>query len=117
MEETKCYCGHTTTCDCGPEQDFKDIELPQQERQETLEEAAERYDSQYINRLRPAFIAGAKWQQERSYSEEEFLEFSEWVSHNDWVYLPSKGYWVNEEQEESEQKFTTKEVFEMFKNK
>jgi hypothetical protein len=19
MEETKCYCGHTTTCDCGPE--------------------------------------------------------------------------------------------------
>ena len=19
MEETKCYCGHTTYCDCGPE--------------------------------------------------------------------------------------------------
>jgi hypothetical protein len=19
-EETKCYCGHTTTCDCGPEE-------------------------------------------------------------------------------------------------
>jgi hypothetical protein len=43
-------------------------------KQETLEEAAERYDSQYINRLRPAFIAGAKWQQEQDkkmYSEEE----------------------------------------------
>jgi hypothetical protein len=20
-EETKCYCGHTTYCDCGPEQE------------------------------------------------------------------------------------------------
>ena len=55
--------------------------------------------------------------QQQGYSEEEFLEFSEWVSHNDWVYLPSKGYWVNEEQEESEQKFTTKELLEIFKNK
>ena len=34
-------------------------------KQKTLEEAAEKYDSQYINRLRPAFIAGAKWQQEQ----------------------------------------------------
>jgi hypothetical protein len=41
---------------------------------ETLEEAAEKYDSQYINRLRPSFIAGAKWQQEQDknmFSEEE----------------------------------------------
>jgi hypothetical protein len=22
MEETKCYCGHTTYCDCGPEEKF-----------------------------------------------------------------------------------------------
>ena len=55
--------------------------------------------------------------QQQGYSEEEFLEFSEWVSHNDWVYLPSKGYWVNEEQEELEEKFTTKQLFEQFKNK
>jgi hypothetical protein len=58
---TKCYCGHTTYCDCGPE---------------TLEEAAERlcpnkqveYDM---------FIEGAKWQQERSYSEEEVKDIVE----------------------------------------
>jgi len=55
--------------------------------------------------------------QQQGYSEEEMLEFSEWVSHNDWVYLPSKGYWVNEEVEESEEKFTTKELFKQFKNK
>jgi hypothetical protein len=56
-------------------------------------------------------------QDKNKYSEEEMLEFSEWVSHNDWVYLPSKGYWVNEEQEELEENFTTKELFKQFKNK
>ena len=56
-------------------------------------------------------------QNKKLYSEEEFLEFSEWVSDNDWVYLPIKSYWVNEEQEELEQKFTTKQLFEKFKNK
>jgi hypothetical protein len=81
--KTKCYCGHTTYCDCGPEQDFKDIELPQQERPETLEEAAEwlypifdrfKYDEDWVEdvtKRRDDFIKGAKWQQERSYSEED----------------------------------------------
>jgi hypothetical protein len=99
-------------------------------KQETLEEAAKKYfnynifgdcitDFEKEISLR-SYIAGAKWQQEQDknkYSEEEMLEFSEWVSHNDWVYLPSKGYWVNEEVEESEEKFTTKELFKQFKNK
>jgi hypothetical protein len=69
MEETKCYCGHTTYCDCGPE---------------TLEEAAKRWNEKQTtlefgkpynapNRIN-AFIEGAKWQQERSYSEEEVIE-------------------------------------------
>jgi|688.fasta_scaffold1638027_1 hypothetical protein len=52
---------------------------------------------------------------QQGYSEQEMLGFSEWVSHNDWVYLPSKSYWVNEEQEELEENFTTKELFEQFK--
>jgi len=68
MEETKCYCGHTIYCDCGPEQ-------------ETLEEAAERFINEkdfdcleIDDKLFEAFIKGAKWQQERSYSEEEVIE-------------------------------------------
>jgi len=75
-EQTKCYCGHTSYCDCGPEQDFKNIELPQQERPETLEEAAEKYaELSYYNRDEvDAFVSGAKWQQERSYSEEEAIQ-------------------------------------------
>jgi hypothetical protein len=86
-----------------------------------------------------SFISGAKWQaeqlfkddviqtlekciafllkkQEKSYTEEEFLQFSEWISSEDWVYL-QKCYWVNEEQEELEQKLTTEELFEIFKNR
>jgi hypothetical protein len=55
------------------------------------------------------------------YSEEDMFEFSQWISHEDWVYLPSKGYWVNEEQEELKQKLSSKEIlnlwFEQFKKK
>jgi hypothetical protein len=71
-EKTKCYCGHTTTCDCGPEEEPK---------QETLEEVAKKYfdynifcdgitDFEKEISIR-SYIAGSKWQQERSYSEEE----------------------------------------------
>ena len=43
---------------------------------ETLEEAAENYNLNTINAFGDyeSFIAGAKWQQERIYSEEEFKE-------------------------------------------
>jgi len=64
-KQIKCDCGHTTMCDCSP------LEEP---KQETLEEAALRYnplkklDGEFI---RQAFKEGAKWQAERMYSEEE----------------------------------------------
>jgi hypothetical protein len=41
---------------------------------ETLEEAAENYDKKYIEYVYDAFIEGAKWQQERMYSEKEVLK-------------------------------------------
>jgi hypothetical protein len=45
---------------------------------ETLEEAAEKYDENDPNdeygKSYRAFIEGAKWQQERSYSEEEVIQ-------------------------------------------
>jgi len=73
-KQTKCYCGHTTYCDCGP------LEEPQQE---TLEKGVDKYFKLSHSRLkneqqkeyeRELFIAGAKWQMERSYSEEEVIE-------------------------------------------
>ena len=64
-KQIKCYCGHTTYCDCGP------LEEP---KQETIEEASWKYnplkklDGEFI---RHAFKEGAKWQAERMYSEED----------------------------------------------
>ena len=53
-------------------------------KQETLEEAAEKYFKEkeilgYTYEIRDGFILGAKWQQERSYSEEEVIQFVEWL--------------------------------------
>jgi hypothetical protein len=68
-EQTKCYCGHTITCDCGP------LEEP---KQETLKEVAENEASIFYekgtiewNKYRQVFELGAKCQSERSYNEEE----------------------------------------------
>jgi hypothetical protein len=120
--KTKCYCGHTTYCDCGPEQhvDFinsnidefdKALKLSKQEcmitkimemdakmaydslpkKETTLEEAAERlypifdrfkYDEDWVEdvtKRRDDFIKGAKWQQERMYSEEDMISFAKWL--------------------------------------
>ena len=65
-EETKCYCGHTTYCDCGPE---------------TLEEVTDRLfdtDKMFVHKI--FFMRGAEWQQQRSYSEEEVIKFGQWLS-------------------------------------
>jgi hypothetical protein len=65
--QIKCYCGHTSYCDCSPQEEPK---------QETLEEFALK-NSKYtnhsnINHLKEeAIILGAKWQQKRMYSEDE----------------------------------------------
>jgi hypothetical protein len=90
-ETTKCYCGHTTYCDCGPEEHVeiinsnieefdKALELSKQET--TLEEVAQRWvfdtnGHKWSNNDDTAgdnygsFIAGYKLAQESSYSEEE----------------------------------------------
>lgn len=82
--KTKCYCGHTTYCDCGVDVDFEI-------KQETLEEAADKTLQDEINYwyektgsltsediVRRAYslgiTTGAKWQEERMYNEEEVLE-------------------------------------------
>jgi len=50
-------------------------------KKETLEEAAENYNLNTINAFGDyeSFIAGAKWQQERSYSEEDMIAFGEFI--------------------------------------
>ena len=57
--------------------DYKIIILKEETKQETVEEAAEKYAEEnndcYTNDYY-GFIAGAKWQQERMYSEEEVFK-------------------------------------------
>ena len=65
-EQTKCYCGHTSYCDCGPEEP----------KQETLEEIAKEFFRKFKHTHSPvnyhlALVEFAKWQQERSYSLDE----------------------------------------------
>jgi hypothetical protein len=54
---------------------FYKIIIPKEEpKQETLEEASNRAYSCGLFSTKTAFIAGVKWQQERSYSEEEVIQ-------------------------------------------
>ncbi len=62
-KQIKCYCGHTITCDCEP-------------KQETLEEA----NWKVLGTKNDTFYNGAKWQQERMYSEEDMIDFAEFVA-------------------------------------
>jgi hypothetical protein len=89
MEETKCYCGHTTYCDCGPEIDgFKhEVKvIPKEEilanrsnayefiDMETLEEVAERFvENTRLKNPKSLFCEGAKWKQEKICNS-EFLQ-------------------------------------------
>ena len=58
MKETKCYCGHTTYCDCGPEE-------PKQET--TLEEFIESqpYYGTCTYEYKEGIEVGTKWQKEQ----------------------------------------------------
>jgi hypothetical protein len=76
-KQIKCYCGHTTMCDCG-----------EQPKQETLEEYAKigRFaEKKYLDRIdnfenvdfKDGVFEGAKWQADRMYSEEDRLKRSD----------------------------------------
>ena len=74
-EDIKCYCGHTTYCDCSPLEvkihilDFNQI--VKEPKQETLEEASYNYARDKMNRTSHliGFREGAKWQQEQDNKE------------------------------------------------
>jgi hypothetical protein len=50
------------------------------------------------------------------YAQQQSIAFAEWVTHNDWVYLPSKNIWLNEEQEEKLQPLTGEQLYNLFIN-
>jgi hypothetical protein len=90
-ESTSCACGANTSCQCGPEE----------HKQETLEEVAERLATNYCSRstenwhsFKLGFIECAKWQQEQDknkFSEEDMINRTQVVFE-----LTNKGYSIDE---------------------
>ena len=91
--ETKCYCGHTTYCDCGVDVDFEI-------KQETLEEAAQEYSKYLDDFSYQDFEAGALWQQKQMYSEEDARK----------IWHAGQEYWKT-----SGESITFEELIEQFK--
>jgi hypothetical protein len=101
----------------GGEDRFRKIAgiKPKQEKlkQEELEEAARDYikgDDLSTFSQRAFFIAGAKWQSQRTYS--EAIEFAEWIRIKDFQ-TTSKDNWIGLDMEY----YTTQELYEQFKKK
>jgi hypothetical protein len=91
--------------------------LPKQETLEEFEEAALKYNEQFIGGQESRyaaedFINGVKWQQERSYSEEEVLELLKEVRKGSMVTssINNRTYWEFDIKSE-------KKWFEQFKKK
>jgi hypothetical protein len=98
---------------------------------ETLEEAIKReYEVRKYNSDFPfepqSFKLGAKWQQEQDknkYSEEDMIDFSEWVSlnfrnqHNYLRNLQKSRQGLDVPVDKLRGYFSTKELFELYKNK
>ena len=108
-KQIKCYCGHTTMCDCSPKDEPK---------QETLEEAAKTI-SDYIKRVSKSanesvgIMKGAKWQQEQDknkYSEEEVRNLFR-------KYQYDLAQWVLRMEDDIDGKPIPTEWFEQFKKK
>ena len=92
------------------------IILPKEEpKQETLEEAANNYSSNKLSKL--GFINGAKWQQERSYSEEDMFNFAKFCSDNHFLDDSDKNNICWRPIFKNSVRLTMKEMFEQFKKK
>jgi hypothetical protein len=80
-------------------------------KQETLEEASEYFahnnfnmhDTNNYKALKQGFEQGAKWEKERSYSEEEVIKFGQWLSEFNNL--------------DNETEYVIKELLEQFKKK
>ena len=93
--------------------------VPKKEpKQETIEEAAERLfpftkddlENMIVTIKILFWIDGAKWQAERSFSEEQVIELLEYVRTN---FYDTGKHW----HQEPDKDFTSKELFEQFKKK
>jgi hypothetical protein len=89
-------------------------------KQETLEEAAERYIAEdNYNRYYNDFIEGAKWQQERMYSEEDMSKayFQGWATRERYDDMVPDIIYPKDLDYEEQQDYAFNLWFEQFKKK
>jgi len=48
------------------------------------------------------------------YGKSQAIAFGQWATLNDYTYLKSKDYWVNEEEEENNKKYSNDELYNLF---
>lgn len=101
-------------------------EVKEEHKQETLKDAAINYSSynEQINKaVQEAVIFGAEWQAKRMYSEEDMIEFNEWVSlnfpnqHNYLRALQKRSQGLDVPKEHLVGYYSTKELLEKFKKR
>jgi hypothetical protein len=140
-KQIKCYCGHTTYCDCSPLEEAPNMDkqvlvkmwesaMPKLEpKQETLEEAAEKEfplidtewcrtgackeENLHLLGHRKSFIKGAKYQAERMYTLEQISK--DFIGEEG-----QSGYfddWLDYRLLDSKNKLSFREWFEQFKKK
>jgi hypothetical protein len=105
----------------GAMKDFVEEKLGKEIKQETIEEAADLWSID-TNNVHPAdsyiakkgFLAGAKLQQERSYSEEDMTKFVSFVGKN---YIKAKGFYYMKGDFEKKHKVSIHQILEQFKKK
>jgi len=85
-------------------------------KQETLEEFAERLQEEIQYGASKSDIIDNlnKWQQERSYSEEDMVKFVSFVGKN---YIKTKGFYYMKGDFEKSMKVSIHQILEQFKNK
>lgn len=100
--------------------------VKEEAKQETLKDVAINYSSynEQINKaVQEAVIFGAEWQAKRMYSEEDMIEFNEWVSlnfpnqHNYLRALQKRNQGLDVPKEHLVGYCSTKELFDKFKKK
>jgi hypothetical protein len=58
-EQTKCYCGHTTTCDCGPEQEITLEDIFNEEKRQGVKELIDKHKQETLEDIKLEEVLGS----------------------------------------------------------
>jgi len=75
----KCYCGHTITCDCGPEQEITLEDIFNEEKKKGVKELIDKHKQetleQYLQRIKDR-----RTEDDYKYTDEDFEKYKQYIS-------------------------------------